>query len=65
VHLSIDEKTATAVGKRHGKPVVLIIRAREMQAAGHRFYLSENQVWLTDQVPPGFIDCPQHNTEDP
>lgn len=56
VHLSIDVETATAVGKRHGKPIVLTIRAREMHDAGHRFYLSDNHVWLTDQVPVAFID---------
>lgn len=55
VHLSQDVETATAVGKRHGKPAILRIRAREMQAAGHFFYLSENGVWLTECVPVEFI----------
>jgi putative RNA 2'-phosphotransferase len=59
VHLSLDVMTATAVGKRHGKPVILTIRAREMREAGHAFYLSDNQVWLTDEVPAGFIDPPE------
>ena len=48
-------KNATQVGGRHGKPVILTIRAAEMQAAGHLFYLSENKVWLTDHVPPQFL----------
>jgi putative RNA 2'-phosphotransferase len=56
VHLSLDVETATAVGKRHGKPASLRIRAREMQAAGHSFYLSENGVWLTESVPVEFIE---------
>ena len=56
VHLSANADTATHVGSRHGKPVVLIVRAGEMAAAGHAFFLSENGVWLTDAVPPAFID---------
>jgi putative RNA 2'-phosphotransferase len=56
VHLSADAETATNVGSRHGKPVVLIIAAAEMTAAGHAFFLSENGVWLTDAVPAAFID---------
>lgn len=56
VHLSLDVLTATAVGKRHGKPVVLEIRALKMHQNGFKFFLSENNVWLTDAVPPEFID---------
>jgi putative RNA 2'-phosphotransferase len=55
VHLSADPETATAVGARHGKPVVLIVQAAEMAAAGHAFFRSENGVWLTDAVPATFI----------
>ncbi len=58
VHLSLDVATATMVGSRHGKPVVLVIRAGEMVAAGHQFYLSANGVWLTELVPAAFIDSP-------
>jgi len=56
VHLSPDSATATAVGRRHGKPVVLGIRAGAMAAAGHTFFLSANGVWLTERVPVEFID---------
>jgi putative RNA 2'-phosphotransferase len=56
VHLSLDVATATKVGQRHGKPIILKVRAREMWKAGHPFYLSANGVWLTDRVPPEFID---------
>lgn len=56
VHLSADADTATQVGSRHGRPVVLAIRADAMAAAGHAFYRSENGVWLTDAVPVAFID---------
>jgi putative RNA 2'-phosphotransferase len=58
VHLSPDLVTATKVGQRRGKPVILRIRAAEMAKAGHEFFLSENGVWLTDTVPPEFIDFP-------
>jgi putative RNA 2'-phosphotransferase len=58
VHLSADEVTATKVGQRHGKPVILLIHAAAMHAAGHAFYLSANGVWLTDRVPAEFIDFP-------
>ena len=56
VHLSANADTATHVGSRHGKPVVLIVHAGDMAAAGHAFFLSENGVWLTDAVPAAFID---------
>lgn len=55
VHLSSDVATAINVGGRHGKPVVLIIMAGEMHKQGHKFYLSENKVWLADGVPAEFI----------
>lgn len=55
VHLSQSLGTANAVGKRRGQPVILTIRAREMNVAGHDFYVSANGVWLTDFVPPQFI----------
>ena len=58
VHLSPDLVTATKVGERRGKPVILTVRAAEMSAAGHPFYLSANGVWLTDAVPPEFIAFP-------
>ena len=55
VHLSADEATAIAVGKRRGKPVVLRIDARRMRDDGHEFFLSDNGVWLTDHVPPTYL----------
>ena len=55
VHLSTNRDTALKVGQRHGKPVILEIAAQKMVNAGHTFYLSENGVWLTEQVPPEFL----------
>lgn len=58
VHLSADEATATAVGQRHGRPVVLRVLAGQLHAAGHAFYRSDNGVWLTDAVPAAQIRFP-------
>ena len=55
VHLSADWETAESVGKRHGRPVVLVIEAGKMRKDGYVFYLSENGVWLTGEVPSGYI----------
>ncbi len=56
VHLSSDESTALAVGQRHGKPHILRIAAGEMHGRGIDFFLADNGVWLTDNVPPEFIE---------
>jgi putative RNA 2'-phosphotransferase len=56
VHLSATRETAIEVGKRHGRPVVLRVAAGEMARQGHPFYCSANGVWLTDSVPPQFLD---------
>lgn len=58
VHLSADEATAVTVGRRHGKPVVLRVRAGDMAAAGYVFHRSENGVWLTESVPAVHIEFP-------
>ena len=55
VHLSAMVETARAVGVRHGKPVILTIQAGIMHHEGFKFYLSENKVWLTDNVPVQYI----------
>lgn len=55
VHLSADPKTATKVGQRHGRSVVLVIDTARMLADGHTFYLSANGVWLVDCVPPQYL----------
>jgi putative RNA 2'-phosphotransferase len=44
------------VGKRYGKPVVLQIGSLAMFHDGHRFFLSDNKVWLTDHVPVNYIE---------
>jgi putative RNA 2'-phosphotransferase len=58
VHLSPDAATATKVGARRGKPIVLTVASGAMARAGHVFYRTGNNVWLTDTVPPQFIRFP-------
>ena len=55
VHLSKDRETATNVGSRRGKPLILGIRALEMHNNRYQFFMSENGVWLTNAVPTKFI----------
>lgn len=55
VHLSQDKETASKVGMRHGKPVILTINTQKMFEDGLEFYLSENNVWLTDFVDIKYI----------
>lgn len=55
VHLSKDEETAVKVGKRHGKPVLYIVKAGKMYRDGYKFYLSKNGVWLTKEVPVKYL----------
>ena len=59
VHLSRNQSTAIKVAQRRGNPVVLEISSRVMFLAGYEFFLSENQVWLTEQVPPEYITFPE------
>ncbi len=55
VHLSKDYDAAVKVGSRHGKPAVLRVDAAQMQEDGFQFYLSQNSVWLTKQVPYRYL----------
>ncbi|WP_121391194.1 RNA 2'-phosphotransferase [Actinokineospora cianjurensis] len=58
VHLSATLETATNVGARRGKPVVLGVDAKGMAEAGYVFLISENGVWLTAHVPVEYLDLP-------
>jgi putative RNA 2'-phosphotransferase len=55
VHLSEQEATAVAVGRRYGRPVVLEVASGAMHADGHAFFRSANGVWLTEHVPARYI----------
>lgn len=55
VHLSTTIDMATKVGERHGKPAVLAIDAKRMSEGGNKFFLSRNDVWLTEFVDAQYI----------
>lgn len=55
VHLSADLETAIKVGQRHGKPFVFQVLAQDMHEDGFVFFVSDNNVWLTDNVPAKYL----------
>nr|WP_314424682.1 RNA 2'-phosphotransferase [uncultured Erwinia sp.] len=55
VHLSSDKATATQVGQRHGKPIVLKIQSQTMSEQRFRFFQADNGVLLTASVPYRFV----------
>jgi len=55
VHLCRLPEEARKVGARRGRPVVLAIDAAGMAEAGHRFFVSDNDVWLVEKVQPRFL----------
>lgn len=59
VHMSTNQDTMLKVGMRHGKPIVLAIDAQRMHADGRQFFVTGNQVWLTDHVPPEYLSAIQ------
>lgn len=56
VHLSSDIETAKQVGMRHGNCLIYKVYAGKMYREGYKFYLSKNNVWLTDFVPNLYIE---------
>jgi putative RNA 2'-phosphotransferase len=55
VHLSENIETARKVGMRYGKPVIFEIDTEAMLLENFEFFVSENNVWLTDNIPPNLI----------
>lgn len=55
VHLSTNKETMIRVGMRHGKPVLLSVDAAKMHSDGHQFFVTGNDVWLTEHVPPTYL----------
>jgi putative RNA 2'-phosphotransferase len=55
VHLTKDMEVAKSVGSRYGEPVVLIVDSYGMYGDYYNFYLTDNNVWLTDRVPVEYI----------
>lgn len=59
VHLSTSIGRALDVAGRHGRPVLLIIRALEAHHAGIAFYHPEDQHYLVESLSPEHIDFSQ------
>lgn len=55
VHLSIDTETATKVGQRHGKVVLLAVSTKALIEAGYPIFVSENGVYQSKFVPANFL----------
>lgn len=55
VHLSSDIETAIKVGQRHGKPFVFKVLAEQMYTDNFQFFISDNGVWLTENVPVKYL----------
>lgn len=55
VHLSTDIETAKNVGSRHGVPIIYEVDCKSMVNDGIKFYLSANNVWLTEHVSPKYL----------
>ena len=55
VHLSPDKETAAKVGSRRGRFLILEIEAMRMRADGYKIFLSDNGVYLVDEVPVTYI----------
>lgn len=55
VHMSTDRDLMLEVARRRGRPVLLRIDAAEMHRTGYEFFVTGNDVWLTEFVPPDFL----------
>jgi len=56
VHLWSDRATAKKSAARHDKAIVLEVAAQLMVQHGYRFFVTENHIWLTDHVPPDYLN---------
>lgn len=55
VHLSKDVETASNVGARRGKPIILKVAAAKAHREGINFFVAKNGVWLADGIPAKYI----------
>jgi putative RNA 2'-phosphotransferase len=56
VHLTNDLASAFAIGGRHGASVVIVIDTAAMHADGLQFYPMTRMIWLTETVPPQYLN---------
>lgn len=55
VHLSDNLNTALQVGSRRGRPIVYLVDWERMLADGHDLWVSENNVWLSNNIPSKYL----------
>ncbi len=56
VHLSADTDIARLVGKRRDRdPIILEIDAKAASKDGIPFYIGNDRIWLSDQIPAKYI----------
>ncbi|GAA4275963.1 RNA 2'-phosphotransferase [Aquimarina mytili] len=56
VHLSEAIDMAKDVGSRHGKPFIIEINTKKLIEEGWKFYKTEQNVWLTSEIPTEYLD---------
>jgi len=57
VHLSSTKETAFLVGKRkHKDPVILLVKAKDANDSGVKFYHSNEDIWLSERIPAKYIN---------
>ncbi|MEM1338967.1 MAG: RNA 2'-phosphotransferase [Bacteroidota bacterium] len=57
VHLSTNKEDATKVAlRRTRKPIILKIKSELANRNGVKFYKEKNNLWLSDVIPPDFIE---------
>lgn len=62
VHLSPDRRPAVNVGSRHTPhPVIILVRAQTAHTSGIQFYRPEDGLYLSEPIPPQFLDIPTTN----
>lgn len=55
VHLSENKQMAVSVAKRHGKPYIIEVLAKELENDGWQFYKTSDNVWLTEKIPVKYL----------
>lgn len=65
VHLSAIFEVAQDSARRRKYPIVLRVWSQKMHEDGLKFYWTKNRVWLTDQVPPEYIEFPRNSSHAP
>ena len=56
VHLYDSILPAVCLGATRGEPVIYLVNSGKMAEDGFKFYLSANNVWLTDRVPTEYLE---------